>query len=204
MPKLLIRPAMPRPGDPDLIKLFADATEEGHGINTAATLAGISGATAHDWIRYGNEELEAYQAQADPDGELGSHAAFAQAHKEAVARFVARNLGVVNESTAGPKGWVPAMTLLERRDPANFARRFEAKVETTIDQHVTFSVEALSPARQRALAELALKSLPAPEQDQDTVEGEVAELPGWTVEHDVSIPIPRDPDHPGSDVAEEG
>ena len=83
---------------------------------------------------------------------------------------MARNLGVVNSATSQPKGWVPAMTLLERRDPANFARRFEAKVETTIDQHVTFSVEALSPARHRALAELALKSLPPP---ADVVDGEV-------------------------------
>ena len=170
IPKLLIRPSMPRPGDQELIKLFADATEQGHGTATAATLAGISGRTADEWIRAGNEELAEHQTQDDPDAELGSHVPFALAHKEAVARFVARNLGVVNESTAGPKGWLPAMTLLERRDPANFARRFEAKVETTIDQHITFSVETLPPARRRALAELALKQLPAP---QDVVDGEV-------------------------------
>ena len=162
---------MPRPEDPELIKLFADAIEQGHGTATAATLAGISGRTADDWIRFGNEELAEYQEQEDPDAELGSHVTFAQAHKAAVAAFVARNLGVVNSATSQPKGWLPAMTLLERRDPANFARRFEAKVETTIDQHVTFSVEALSPARQRALAELALKSLPAGE----VVEGGVVE-----------------------------
>ena len=98
---------------------------------------------------------------------------------------MARNLGVVNKSTSQPKGWLPAMTLLERRDPANFARRFEAKVETTIDQHVTFSVEALSPERQRALAELALKSLPAP---ADVVEGELV----------------SDADHQDSGLAEDG
>ena len=163
---------MPRPGDPELIKLFADAIEQGHGTATAATLAGIGQTTAELWLRLGIAELEEYEENEEPDAVLGSHVGFMLAHKEAVARFVARNLGVVNKSTAEPKGWLPAMTLLERRDPANFARRFEAKVETTIDQHVTFSVEALSPARQRALAELALKSLPAP---VDVVEGEVVE-----------------------------
>jgi hypothetical protein len=101
-----------------------------------------------------------------------------------MARFVARNLGVVNASTVGPKGWLPAMTLLERRQPQDFARRFEAKVETTIDQHITFSVEALSPDRQRALAELALKRLPAPE---DVVDGELV----------------GDTDHPSPDVEPE-
>ena len=155
---------MPRPGDSELIALFADATEQGHGVGTAATLAGIHQTTAAEWIREGIAEREA--------GEEGSHIAFALAHKEAVARFVARNLGVVNESTAGPKGWLPAMTLLERRQPQDFARRFEAKVETTIEQHVTFSVEALPPERQAALHELALKRLTAPE---DVVDGEAVE-----------------------------
>ena len=101
------------------------------------------------------------------------------------------------------------MTLLERRRPQDFARRFEAKVETTIDQHVTFSVEALSPERQRALAELALKSLPAP---VDVVEGVVVsdlercdypycEAPCKRI-CDRSAPGLRDPDHPAPDVAE--
>ena len=186
MPKLLIRPTIPKPDDLELIKLFADAIEQGHGTSTAATLAGISESTATLWLRLGTEELETYQAQDDPDGELGSHVAFLSAHKEAMAGFVARNLGRINAAVDDEKkGWVPAMTILERRDPANFARRFEAKVETTIEQHVTFSVETLPPERQRALAELALKQLgPGP----DVVDGELV----------------GDGDHQDSDAEPEG
>ncbi|KKN39239.1 hypothetical protein LCGC14_0745220 [marine sediment metagenome] len=185
MPKLKYRTRMPRPDDPSVLRRIYQATRKGHPITTAGTLAGLGESTAYEWYKLG-------QAQLQDGEEHGSHVRFAKVVNLAEAQRVDALLDLITEH--GRKGnWVALMTREERRRPQDFARRFEAKVETTIDQHVTFSVEALSPARQRALAELALKSLPAPEQDQDTVEGEVAELPGWTVEHDASIPIPRDP-----------
>ena len=162
---------MPRPGDPDLVERFTSALANGHPVATAATMAGISERTAHDWIQQGNEELDALEDVAEPEPrELGSHAQFALATQRALAAFVEDNLGVLN-AAKGPEGksWVPALALLKARRPKDFGDRQYSFIETKTEIAVTFSVEALSPARQRALAELALKSLPPGE----VIEGEV-------------------------------
>ena len=169
---------MPRPGDPDIIKRFAHAVADGHPVSTAATTAGIEQSTARRWLQDGEQELAAYeeqvmQTESDEEtlsAEHGSHVAFYKAYERACADFVTGNLGVLN-AAKGPEGksWVPALALLKARRPKDFGDRQYSFVETKTEVNVTFSVEALSPARQRALAELALKSLPP----GDVVEGEV-------------------------------
>ncbi len=146
MPKLAYRTTMPRPDDPDIIRRFADATRKGHPVATAETLAGLGGRVAGDWLRIGNEQLDAGDEQ-------GSHAAFASAHKSAVADFAERNLGVINDATSQPKGWLPAMTLLERRMPRDFGRNERLEIETK-SLSVSVSYESLPPAQRAALLAL--------------------------------------------------
>ena len=166
---------MPRPSDPDIIKRFATSLAAGHPVSTAATIAGISQSTATEWLARGAEQLEALgdvdlNLDLEQAEELGSHVAFTLATERALAAFVEDNLGVLN-AAKGPKGksWVPALALLKARRPKDFGDRQYSFIETKTEIAVTFSVEALSPARQRALAELALKSLPAP---VEVVEGD--------------------------------
>ncbi len=146
MPKLAHRVTMPRPNDPDIIRRFADATRKGHPVATAATLAGLEQSTASRWLTQGRDEAELRS-----DGELGSHVAFFMEHERAVAAFAERNLDVVNEAAAqGAKGWLPAMTLLERRMPRDFGRNERLEIDTrTVAVSVT--LEALPEGQREAL-----------------------------------------------------
>ncbi len=140
---------MPRPGDPDIIKRFTSATRKGHPVATAATLAGIGGPTATQWLAAGNAELELAK-----DGEeLGSLARFAQAHKDALAELVDDRLGVIEDAAHAKGGWVPAMTLLERRMPRDFGRNERLEVEAK-SIAVTIDYAALPPAQREALIAL--------------------------------------------------
>jgi hypothetical protein len=121
MPALRTGTTLPRPTDPDIIARVAEATRKGHPITTAGTLAGIGAATATQWYSRGLEQLET-------DGELGSHALFALAVKQAEAELVDSQLGVIQD--AGSKGmWAAAMTLLERRFPQDFGRNQTVNVK---------------------------------------------------------------------------
>ena len=122
MPALRTRTTMPKPSDPIIIARIATATQRGHPLHTAATLAGIGATTAKDWRTIGDEQLEA-------GDEHGSHAAFALALKQAEARLVARRLKRIDK--AGQRGnWAADMTLLERRFPQDFGRNQTVNVKT--------------------------------------------------------------------------
>ena len=154
MPALAARATMPRPGDTSIIAAFSNAIEQGHPINTAATIAGIGAMTARDWITQGNAQLDTDPDGARPVTELGSHAAFALAHNQALASFVGAKLDQVHDAAAsGPKFWPAAMTLLERRMPRDFGRNDRLEVETK-SLAVTVSYESLPPAQRQALIAL--------------------------------------------------
>ena len=155
MPTLKYRTRMPRPDDPELLKRAYFAIQAGHPNATAAHYIGISAPTLYEWVRLGDKELGepgafetaraiVDQAETDPglvselrrELGLGSHALFAYTVKQAQAEFVSENLDVVNQAKAGDKGWLPAMTLLERRRPQDFGR--QQRIE--VDQHVTVTV----------------------------------------------------------------
>ena len=147
MPKLKHRTVMPRPNDQSIIDAYAKAVEHGHPQHTAATLAGISHGTAKDWLQLGNAEIEEGDVQ-------GSHVAFASAVNAAQAAFVERNLGVVNDAaTTGPKGWVAAMTLMERRMPRDFGRNDRLEVEQRT-VNVNISMAELGVGQRAALMAL--------------------------------------------------
>lgn len=152
MPALAVRNRLPRPDDPDILERIEDSISKGHPIATAAHRAGIGEMTVRDWLRAGEVAL-AEHPECTPQ-ELGSHALFAWTFKDAEARFVERNLAAINgavEPTA--KGWIPAMTLLERRRPQDFGRREyrETKTETRLlSVNLTAS---LDPAQAQALIE---------------------------------------------------
>lgn len=122
MPALAYRTKLPRPDDPDILARVHAAIVAGHPIQTAARIAGIGHTSAWDWNRQGLQLLDAHP-NIDPR-ELGSTAVFADMVKQAEAEFVDRHLGAVNAAVdeGGPKAWIPAMTLLERRRPQDFGR----------------------------------------------------------------------------------
>ena len=154
MPALAARATMPRPGDAAIIGAFSTAIEQGHPIDTAATIAGIGAMTARDWITLGNAQLDTDPDGARPTEELGSHACFALVHNHALASFVGAKLGQVHDAAAsGPKFWPAAMTLLERRMPRDFGRNERLEVETK-SISVTVDYASLPPAQRQALIAL--------------------------------------------------
>ena len=170
MPKLAHRVTMPRPNDPDIIRRFADATRKGHATATAAQLAGIGHATALQWLASGNADLDAHDAHVGTV--LGSHAGFALEHKQALAELVDSKLDVIQDATAQPKGWLPAMTLIERRFPRDFGRNDRLEVETkSVSVHVT--LDALPEGQREALIAALSRTPPqalleAPSEHNDT------------------------------------
>jgi len=161
MPALAYRTLMPKPNDPDIIKRFADATRKGHPTATAATLAGISRVAAQDWIRAGDAQLDAGDV-------LGSHAAFASEHQLAMAELVDSKLDVIQDATHEAKGWLPAMTLLERRMPRDFGRNERLEIDQRV---VNVNLSATLGPGQRAalLAQLQEQALiEAPSEHNDT------------------------------------
>ncbi len=178
MPALKYRTSMPKPDDPDILKRIAEATRLGHPLVTAATLAGIGEMTANDWRARGNDEL-ALTVGGEP---LSPHALFAWTLKCAEAGQVDADLGVVEAaiSEAPSKGWVPAMTRLQRRQPQHFSERRELHVTGSVGINVNVLVtelpsEARAIALERAAAALrsAVPQLPpgSPELDPAAPEG---------------------------------
>lgn len=151
MPALAVRPRMPKPDDPGILARVAQAIQDGHPIATTAQLAGIGEMTVRDWLHAGEAWLNAHP-DAQPQ-ELGSHALFAYTIKQAEARFVDENLQYVRGARApDAKGWLPAMTLLERRRPQDFGRSDKRQVE---QRTLTISVTAqLSAGQAQALLEV--------------------------------------------------
>ena len=142
MPALAFRSTLPRPDDPDIIQRFTDAVRKGHPYATAATLAGISHDAASSWLNKGNQLLVTAPLGI-PLEELGSHAVFAVAVKLAEAEMVEAKLSIVERDMATPgKGWLPAMTLLERRRPQDFGRGPRGESVTTHQTLVVLLPEA--------------------------------------------------------------
>ena len=136
MPALAHRVTMPKPDDPDILERFSAGIAAGQPIEIAATGAGIAGRTAYDWIEQGNAAL------AEPSTEHSSVAQFAQMVKQAEHRFVSEHLGTITAASKGKGGWVPAMTLLERRRPQDFGRFQRIEVE---QRSVTINLSAQLP-----------------------------------------------------------
>ena len=180
MPKLRHRVTMPRPGDPDIIQAYTDAMKIGLPLGTCATMAGISADTARDWLRLGTEALGA--APDKTAEELGSHALFAWSVKQADAAFVLDNVAVINACKTGSKGWLPAMTHLERMKPQDFGRFQRIEVE---QRTVTVNLTAqLPPEAARALLDMAQAEATAPAPKSPTAGSERL----------LSSPAPQHPD----------
>ena len=161
MPALSTRTFIPKPDDPDIIEAVASAVIRGEPISTAAYLAGLGEQTVRDWLHRGEALLASAPPEIDP-AELGSHAVFTWAVKCAEAQFVRENLEYVRRDREVPgKGWLPAMTLLERRRPQDFGRRDRLDVT---QQSVSITISLPIEAAQSLLAHLApLTALPPPQ-----------------------------------------
>ena len=162
MPALATRSRLPRPDDPDIIQRVASAVERGHPIETAGKLAGLGLTVAWDWLKRGTEDIEA-APPGTPVEELGSHAKFASAVKDAEARFVDAKLGIVNRCAedGSSKAWLPAMTLLERRRPRDFGRNDRMEIDQRsllINVTVTDAVSGPTLAKLLALAQRELQA----------------------------------------------
>ncbi len=167
MPKLLLRPTIPRPDDPELLATYTESIALGLPLTVAATNARIHDQTARDWMNKGEAEMEANSD--DAHWEPSPHAAFAWAVKQAEARFVTENVGVVAaDRDASPVGkrWISAMTLLERRRPRDFGR--QQYVDIKEERTLTLKLE-LPPGAVAALSRTLnnTKLLAAPSEEQD-------------------------------------
>ena len=104
-----------------------------------------------------------YQRSVDPD--------FAAAWEEALELAADLYEDRLHDMALDSRHPAPVIFQLKNRRPDKW--RDQHEIKTTVEHHHTFSVQELSPERQRALAELALKTLPAPE--GDVVDGELVE-----------------------------
>ena len=144
MPALAYRSTLPRPDDPDIIATVSQALKDGHGMRAAAAFARVSKTTLYDWWQLGLEELRT--------GVPGSHAAFADAVEQSYAAFEAEQLHYVKADRDKAKGWLPAMTLLDRRNPEEWGQRQQMQIEQrTLGVNVSIT---LGPESSEALAEL--------------------------------------------------
>lgn len=87
--------------------------KEGCPFDTACGLAGIHRATAYNWQKKGREDLNA-------DNHDTIHAQFALAVNKARCEFYQSLITVLKK--AAVTEWVPAMTILERRNPTDWGR----------------------------------------------------------------------------------
>ncbi len=155
MPTLAFRALTPKPTDQLIIDRVAEAVRKGHPLQTAGRLAGIGGSTASMWLLKGTEEVAA--------GEQGSHVAFAEAVKQAEAELVDSMLTHIQDAAESDhKHWPAAMTLLERRFPADFGRNQRIEIEQNVT--ITHRVE-LGTALQSVLDMIVeLESVDSPQQ----------------------------------------
>lgn len=161
MPALLYRTKMPKPDDPEILSRMAEATLAGHPLDTAGRLSGLGSSVAQDWYKQGSEALAA-ELGTEPSV-LGSHAVFADCVNLASAQMVDAKLGVINEATLGKGGWVPAMTLLERRRPQDFGRFQRIEVESkSLVINLTGTLPPGAAEALHLLAEAETKRLPSP------------------------------------------
>lgn len=164
MPALAYRTSLPQPDDPLILERIADATRKGHAITTAGPCAGIGQTTSYEWYMRGQEDLAEAERQGLSYEELGSHAKFAKAVKDAEAEMVEAKLSIVERDMAFPgKGWLAAMTLLERRRPQDFGRRDRLEVD---QRSVSVSVNLTAQLPPSALAEVLALALSEAQAEQ--------------------------------------
>ena len=133
---------------PALKRRFCQALAEGASPSKAAHALELSRSGVY------------YQRSIDPD--------FAAAWEEALELAADLYEDRLHDLAVGDRNPASVIFQLKNRRPAQWRDRHE--VASTVEHHVTFSVEALPPERQEALAKLALErlaaqkpQLPAPE-----------------------------------------
>jgi transposase len=92
---------------PELTAAVVEILREGNYADTAIAIVGIHKSTYYEWIKKGNEGVEAFVA-------------FAEAVEQASAEAEREALRVVR---SGCKGWEGSGWFLERRFPAKYAKR---------------------------------------------------------------------------------
>lgn len=105
---------------------------EGHYAKTAAETSGITEQTLYNWLKKG-EDPEQYP----------EHAAFLEAYRKAEATAEERAIRAIQD--AFPNDWRAAMTYLERRHPARWARR--QNVEVTSNGEPIRTIEVVRAVR---------------------------------------------------------
>lgn len=152
MPKLAYRTTLPKPDDPELLDTLCQQIALGVPLVYAGANAGLSDRTINYWIQLGEAELADLPEGAQPEREeLGSHARFVLAVKEAEARLVSESVEQWRTDKAG--SWQRWPTLLERRMPEHFGRRDRLQVDQRT-LTVTLDATQLPPAKLAALGRI--------------------------------------------------
>jgi|SRR5215472_14171870 len=101
----------PRLANANTVRTFLDAVAAGNYLQTAASIAGLSKQTVHNWLKRGEQGEVPYDL-------------FLDAYKKATASAEAAAVDAVRQAgSANPRYWAASMTSLERRFPERWARR---------------------------------------------------------------------------------
>jgi hypothetical protein len=130
-----------------VIKGICKVIEQGNYAITACNAVGISKASYHKWIQRGEQE----------PGTIFSD--FRQAIEKSQARLQAKLTKLVATAALDPRNWAAAMTMLERMNPEQFARRTKLEVAST--HHLTVEhINTLPPTETLQQIATLLNRLP--------------------------------------------
>ncbi len=139
---------------------IVEALREGHYMDDAAHLAGITDRTAYNWIARGRTADELQEQGIEPAAEELKYLRFFHAVKEARADAVRANLRVIR--TAAQDGqWQAAAWYLERTNPQKWGKRDTVALTGLENTQVTVEISPVDTLREKlqAMEERAMKAI---------------------------------------------
>ncbi len=139
---------------------ICEALREGHYMDDAANLCGISEWTAYNWTCRGRKAAELEEQGIEPAAEELKYLRFFQATKEARADAIRANLKVIR--TAAQDGhWQAAAWYLERTNPQKWGKRDTVALTGAEGTQVTVEISPVDTLREKlqAMEERAMKAI---------------------------------------------
>jgi hypothetical protein len=134
------------------------ALRNGHYMDDAANLVGISEHTAYNWIARGRKASEETEQGIEPAAEELKYLRFFQSVKAARSEAIDRNLTVIR--TAAQDGsWQASAWYLERTNPQKWGRRDTVALTGAEGQQVSVEISPIDTLREKlqAMEERALQ-----------------------------------------------
>jgi len=136
---------------PELQEAIIEALRNGHYMDDAANLVGITDRTAYNWIARGRKAEEQQEQGIEPAAEELKYVRFFHAIKAARAEAIDRNLSVIR--TAAQDGsWQASAWYLERTNPQKWGRRETVTVGGLEGAQVTVEISPIDTLREKLSA----------------------------------------------------